>query len=79
MDANLTSPPTEDAPQAFHAGSCSRVGDHPWMDETGHISAKVAGIWMANTLLTAGVAPERAFRCATYVAEDIAFNPDKFR
>jgi hypothetical protein len=49
------------------------------MDETGHISAKVAGIWMANTLLTAGVAPERAFRCATYVAEDIAFNPDKFR
>jgi hypothetical protein len=49
------------------------------MDETGHISAKLAGTWMANMILMAGGAPERAFRCATYVAEDIAFNPDKFR
>ncbi len=75
----MTDPDLPKEPEALPPVSCSRVGAHPWMDETGHISAKLAGVWMANMILMAGGAPERAFRCATYVAEDIAFNPDKFR
>lgn len=78
MDADQQSPQPSGAPTAFHAGSCSRVGAHPWADADGFISPREAGTWIANMILTAGGTPSTAFECARLVAEDIERQPEKF-
>lgn len=55
------------------------IGRHPWYNAEGKADARIAGIWMANLLLTAGVEPWRAFLAAGEVSKEIAQHPERFR
>lgn len=55
------------------------IGRHPWYNDQGEADAKIAGTWLANLLLTAGVEPWRAFMASAELSREILYEPEKFR
>lgn len=57
----------------------SSVGQHPWADSTGQITAKSAGVAVSNMILNAGAKASTAFRCALLISEDIESHPERYK